>query len=90
MQNDLAAYSELIRSFVEDVITPADFRQRFLSLFKSDNRPFSEEEFKILNYLFSSCDQFCDRPELFDSRNISAHQLKRDATNSLEALKSLR
>ena len=84
MKNDLVAYIALIQAFVESAITPADFQRWFLSLFKSDNRPFSDEEFKILNYLFSSCDQFCDRPELFDARNISSEQLKRDATSSLE------
>jgi hypothetical protein len=89
MQNDLTSYVEVIRSFVQGGIPAADFQRRYLSLFKSDHRLFSDEEFQILNYLFSSCDQFSDVPALFDKRNISSNQLMRDAMNALEALEKL-
>jgi hypothetical protein len=40
----------------------------------------------VLNYLFTSCDRFCDDPELFEDGDVTEKELLADAENALSAL----
>lgn len=89
MEKHLYPYVNLIIRFLSGDIVCQEFEKQYLATFKLDTHDFSQEEFDILNYLFSSCDRFCNDPGLYEEGDVTENELKFDATKALEQLKKL-
>jgi hypothetical protein len=84
--NNVEAYVQLIKSFLEKMIDVEEFERRYLSMFKSDTSSWTEPEFEALNGLFAEVDAFCADPELRDENDIDEDQLREAASATLARL----
>lgn len=62
--DSLAKYKVLIRTFIDNQITPADFEKRYLEMFKGESEIFEQDIFDILQDLFTSADGYVGDPVL--------------------------
>jgi hypothetical protein len=88
MNASLPVYIDLITSFVEKKITPAQFEKKYLQLFKYDESR-SEEIYEILNPLFWAVEDFCPYPELREKGDIDEDRLLESAITTLDNLKKI-
>jgi len=82
----LSPYINLIRSFLNGEIAVKEFERRYMRLFKDDNTKWSQDEYEVLNELFSDLDAFCANPRLRKPGDLDEPQLRK---NSARALKKL-
>jgi len=82
----LSPYLELIEAFVLRRIPAAEFEREYLQLFKNDVSTWTEQEYEVLNDLFSDVDSFCADPRLRDSNDLDEGQLRSSADTALERL----
>lgn len=73
--DDLKDYLSLMESFHTGRITSGQFEQRYLTLFKADQRLFPEEIFNVLNRLFSDVDAFVADPEIRAQNDLDEQKL---------------
>ena len=86
---ELDAYLRLLETFQSGRISAEDFETDYLALFKSDNRLFPENVFRILNQLFSDVDMFVSNPEIRGLRDLDHSQLLECSRKAFEALANL-
>ena len=82
----LEKYILLISNFVSKKIAVAEFEEKYLNFFKNEKSFLSQEEFKVLDALFSEVDAFCDDPQLRDSFDIDEKQLIVSAKKTLKQI----
>ena len=86
MLPDLADYIQLIGSFVDHRITAEEFERLYLRMFKDDLVIRPDEEYQILNQLFSDVDVLCTDPTIRPPDGIDENELRKAARLALAGL----
>lgn len=82
-------YIGLIKSFTEGGISAAEFEKSYLAMFKNETSVLSEEEYQILDRLFSSVDLFCEDESIRDEDDLDEEKLLSDAESAVLKLEKL-
>jgi hypothetical protein len=78
-------YVDLMRRFVDGQIDALAFERAYLDMFKTEKETLTEDEFQVLDTLFSDVDAFCDDPALLGTDDLDAQQLRAKCSEALAA-----
>lgn len=89
MDNKIAEYKELLRSFIMDEIDAISFEKKFFSLYKNDEIKWNNQVVSILFELFSDVDAYCSEPELRDDEDLDEIELKESVKRAFSKICNL-
>lgn len=86
---DLREYLELIEKFRGGSISASAFEQRYLALFKGEERNFSDAVYEVLQRLFSDVDMFVVDAEMRLETELGEEELLISAARAYDELLTL-
>ena len=86
IERTLADYKALIEGFLNGVISVEDFEARYLRTFKDDSTIRDDNEYEILNRLFSDVDVFRSDANPSSCGELNEDGLRDAASSALAAL----
>ena len=88
-QHDSTEYLQVINLFLSGGMKTADFERRYLQMFKDDSTIRPDEEYEVLNALFSAVDAYCGDAALRDAYSLDEQQLRAEAQSASRSLTGL-
>lgn len=88
-EDDLRPYLNLMEIFNSGVITASQFEERYMELFKHDDRIFPDNIFIVLNDLFSDADLFVSDPRIRGQDDLDESQLLASSKKAYSSLISI-
>lgn len=85
MKLDFTMYTELVKSYLDGLISEPEFSELFVMEFKNDHRIFTEEVYEVLNRVFSDIDLLCH--DIQGIEMVDENILRSDCQIALDALK---
>lgn len=79
-------YTDLIRRYVNNELSAAEFSHQYLSKFKKERAGLSEETFDILQQMFGEADAYCEDPDRRGEWEIGEKELRQTAIETVERL----
>lgn len=95
MKIELIKYIEVIKAFVNNVISVQEFERNYLQMVKKESFVFNEDTAKIIETLFSDVDAYCGDLEIanYDTddpfADINENELRKKAKDTLQQLLEL-
>jgi hypothetical protein len=85
---DAERYATLARSFVNGEISPLQFEDAYLALFRNETKYIPEEFASPINEIFYDVDAYVADPALRDDGDLDDEQLKERVAASMERLQN--
>jgi hypothetical protein len=79
----IAPYERLLRELVAGQISPNEFQDRYLDTYLNLDTDLGYEVFKIVDGFFGLVESYVDEPDLRESGDPTAEDLKRSAIDLL-------